>query len=394
MTRQAVATFNTGSSSIKFSIFEFSPGAEAGVCLLRGAVRNLGSEPEIDLSDLSGKARLEAAVAALPRGENIVRVVARWLQETYPDLDVIGCGHRIVHGGPQHAGPAFASSQVLAQLQMFAPFAPAHQPQNLSGLHVARSVFPSARHTISFDTAFHRTVPRIAQIYALPRALTEEGILRYGFHGLAFASVIRRAGLLLGGVPSRTLALHLGSGTSGCAMLQGRSVATTMGLTALDGLPMATRCGDLDPGVVLYLRGEKGLSHEEVSEILYQRSGLRGVSGLSGNMRMLLESDSPDAKEAVDLYCYRIAREAGSLISAMGGIDALVFSGGVGENSGEIRRRIVDLLSWAGLQVDKAQNALGGDIISPPGSACPVLRIVADEETIIAEECMQLLHQV
>ncbi|MEL6753657.1 MAG: acetate kinase, partial [Pseudomonadota bacterium] len=287
--------------------------------------------------------------------------------------------------------PAISHHDVLEKLDALSVFAPAHQPHNLAGVRALSEALPEAVQTLSFDTAFHRTMPRLAELYALPRVLSEEGVLRFGFHGLSYAHIAETLPALLGELPKRVLALHLGSGASACAMVDGKSVATSMGLTALDGLPMATRCGDLDPGVVLHLIKDRGMAPDAVADMLYTQSGLLGVSGLSGDTRILLQSDAPEAEEAIDLYCYRIARAAGSLAVAMGGLDGVAFSGGVGENAPEIRARILKHLEWLGPQLDPDANANNEAVLSHPDAAIPIVRIVADEERIIARDCASLL---
>ena len=392
MTRRAVATFNTGSSSLKFSLFGLDDGNRLGPCLLRGSVKDLGSDQSLELSTGENKDSLASALAGVHQPKNIMRALAGWMAAHDPNLVIAGAGHRIVHGGRQFGGAAQASEDVLQALDALSVFAPSHQPHNLAGVRALSEAWPETVQTLSFDTAFHRSVPHIAQLYALPRKLSEDGIIRYGFHGLSYAHLADVAPRVFGAAPHRRLlALHLGSGASGTAMLDGRSLATTMGLTALDGLPMATRCGDLDPGVVLHLIQDRGMSADETARLLYKQSGLLGVSGLSSDIRTLQDSDSPAAREAIELYCYRIAREAGSLVTAMGGLDAVIFTGGVGENAPEIRRRILDHFAWLGVSLDATANAENREIISAADSKICVARVEADEERIIAQECAALL---
>ena len=298
MSRRAVATFNIGSSSLKFSVYEIDTAGQLAKCLLRGAVRNLagGSARTVDLSDEIRLASLKQAVADCPEPHQLTQALAQWLSTADDTLTLAGIGHRIVHGGTQFEYPVIADETVLDALEALSVFAPAHQPHNLAGVRAVRDTLPDLPQTLSFDTAFHRTIPHIAELYALPRALSAEGILRYGFHGLSYAHISDTIGHILGATPKRLLALHLGSGASACAMLEGVSIASSMGLTALDGLPMATRCGDLDPGVVLHLIQDRGLPVEEVSDMLYKRSGLLGVSGISSDPRVLLKSDAPEAR--------------------------------------------------------------------------------------------------
>ncbi|MEL6957005.1 MAG: acetate/propionate family kinase [Pseudomonadota bacterium] len=391
MTQPAVATFNVGSSSLKFSLFAVAASGKLGDCLLRGAVRDLHGKRSVDLTPDHRARELSEAINGATSATDLMQSLAPWLAGWREDLQLVGVGHRIVHGGKLYGGPAISHHDVLEKLDALSVFAPAHQPHNLAGVRALSEALPEAVQTLSFDTAFHRTMPRLAELYALPRALSEEGVLRFGFHGLSYAHIAETLPALLGKLPKRVLALHLGSGASACAMVDGKSVATSMGLTALDGLPMATRCGDLDPGVVLHLIKDRGMAPDAVADMLYTQSGLLGVSGLSGDTRILLQSDAPEAEEAIDLYCYRIARAAGSLAVAMGGLDGVAFSGGVGENAPEIRARILKHLEWLGPQLDPDANANNEAVLSHPDAAIPIVRIVADEERIIARDCASLL---
>ena len=391
MTRRAVATFNVGSSSLKFSIFEIDAVGELGECLFRGAVRDLSGARRLDVSDPEKVKPLQSVIASISDPKHLITALATWLTGPEAGVTISGIGHRIVHGGTLFEGPVAVSDRAIERLQALAVFAPAHQPHNLAGVQAVANALPEIRQTLSFDTAFHRTMPHIAELYALPRALSEQGILRFGFHGLSYAHIAETLGEVLGARPNRVLALHLGSGASACAMIDGKSIATSMGLTALDGLPMATRCGDLDPGVVLHLIKDCAMPVEEVSDLLYTKSGLLGVSGISGDTKTLLESPAQEAKEAIDLYCYRIASQCGSLAVDMKGFDAIVFSGGVGENAPAIRSRIIQHLDWLGPTLDDAANEANAEVLSPKGASVPVVRVVADEERIIARECASLL---
>lgn len=391
MSRRCVATFNVGSSSLKFSLFAITEQNQLEGCLLRGAVRNLTGSRKVDLAREEDTASLSAALEGLSAPADLISALAHWLSDRDPEFTLVGAGHRVVHGGTSfdHAVPA--EDAVLEKLGTLAVFAPAHQPHNLAGIRALEGALPDIPQTLSFDTAFHRTIPWIAELYALPRALSQEGLLRFGFHGLSYAHIAETIGDVLGARPERLLALHLGSGASACALLGGKSIATSMGLTALDGLPMATRCGDLDPGVVLHLIHDRKMTSDEVADLLYKKSGLLGVSGISSDPRVLLESDAPEAAEAIDLYCYRIALQAGSLIMAMEGLDGIVFSGGVGENAPEIRSRILQHLHWLGVELDAEANLANAPVLSPDGATIPIARIIADEERIIARDCAALL---
>jgi acetate kinase len=260
-----------------------------------------------------------------------------------PDYDIVAAGHRVVHGGDRHAFPILINSDVLKNLETLCPLAPLHQPHNLAGIRAVAAQWPELPQVACFDTAFHQTQPDIARRFALPAALHEAGIKRYGFHGLSYEYINSKIDQ-----KARTIVAHLGNGSSLCAMRDGRSVASTMGFTALDGLMMGTRTGNIDPGVLLYLMDEKGMSTREVERLLYRESGLLGVSGISGDMRTLLASADPRAKLAVDLYVYRIVREIGSLAAALGGLDMLVFTGGIGEHAEPVRKRVCRAIAWMG----------------------------------------------
>lgn len=385
-----VLTLNAGSSSLKFAIYD--PGA--GLALkLSGQVSGLGGAPRMRASaggavvvdeTWSGAADLDAALQR----------VFDWLATTEWARGIVAVGHRIVHGGLQFRKPAILTPDVMQRLDRLSPLAPLHQPFNLRGVNTARSRFPDTLQVGVFDTAFHASQPEVARLYALPRDLIDEGVVAYGFHGLSFDYI---AGELRTQDPQhaggRSIVLHLGSGVSLCALDKGVSVATTMGFSALDGPPMSTRCGALDPGVMLYLLQEKGLSAQAVSDLLYHRSGLLGLSGLTGDMVALLASAKPEAVQALEVYVYRIAREIGSLAAALGGLDTLVFTAGVGENAVEIRRRIADHCGWLGLRVDAEANAAGSGGISQPESAVKAFVIPTDEQIVIARAVAALVAQ-
>jgi acetate kinase len=393
MKRSAIATFNTGSSSLKFSL-QAIEGDKLGALLYRGAVSNLPGDGDVSLSVGGAGILQHTRKAVLNRkatSRHLISAIAELMDTAFSDFNIIGAGHRIVHGGAQHNHACLVDDMTLASLHKLSIFAPSHQPHNLAGVAALSELWPDRLQSLSFDTAFHRAQPRIAQIYALPRSLTDDGIIRYGFHGLSYAHVAASAGPVFGARPHRKLiAAHLGSGASLCAMKDGMSVATTMGLTALDGLPMSTRCGDLDPGVVIHLIQDRNLSAEDVADMLYTKSGMLGVSGLSADLRDLLASDEPHAKEAIDLYIYRIVREIGSLATALGGLEALVFTGGVGENAPYIRRRVCQDLAWLGVKLDVSANDVGAGLVSAEGSRVSVAVIEADEEQVIARDAFGL----
>jgi len=306
------------------------------------------------------------------------------LLEAVDPATIAAVGHRIVHGGTRYTAATVVTPQVHADLEKLVPLAPLHQPYGLEGLRVAAARMPRAVQVACFDTAFHRTCPPEAMRFALPRPLHDEGIQRYGFHGLSYESVVTRMPAICGGMPPRAIVAHLGAGASLCAIRDGRSSATTMGFTPLDGLVMATRCGSLDPGVILHLAMERGLSPAAIGRLLTRESGLLGVSGLSGDMRQLLASDDPRAREAIDLFCYRAVREIGSLVAALGGLDAIVFTAGIGEHAPVIRRRIATGLGWLGLVLDDQANAAAGPRISALESRVSAWVILTDEQAVIA----------
>ena len=342
----AYAVLNAGSSNVKFSIF-----------------RDRGEALEL---------ALHGQVEAFHGGEALDRILE--FARAEPDEEPLrAVGHRVVHGGLQYSEPVRVDAAVLARLEALAPLAPLHQPHNLAPIRALLERSPRLPQVACFDTAFHRTVPELAQMFALPHALHEEGVRRFGFHGLSYEYIAARLPELDARAASgRTVVLHLGNGSSMCALQGGRSVATTMGFTAVDGLPMGTRCGSLDPGVILYLMDTHGMDARAIEKLIYNESGLLGVSGISGDMRTLLASTEPRAKVAVDLYVYRIGRELGSLAAALGGVDAIVFTGGIGENSAEIRARVCHEASWLGVE--------------------HVLTIPTDEELVIARHTRRLLE--
>jgi acetate kinase len=297
---------------------------------------------------------------------------------------ITAVGHRIVHGGLGFAAPVVVTPELLAGIEALEPLAPLHQPQGVAGIHAASERLPAAVQVACFDTAFHHTCPPEAMRFALPRPWHDRGVRRYGFHGLSYESIVGRLPLVAGELPERLIVAHLGAGASLAAIHAGRSIATTMGFTPLDGLVMATRSGAIDPGAVLHLITAGGLSAAGVERLLTRESGLLGVSGISGDMRELLASADPQAAEAVGLFCYRAIREIGSLVAALGGLDAIVFTAGIGEHAAEIRRRIVAGLAWLGLDLDLAANAAHGPRITQPASRVAAWVIPTDEEAVIA----------
>src|SRR5574337_491157 len=324
--------------------------------------------------------------------EGALAYLLAFLHDRGDDARLAGVGHRVVHGGLDYILPVRVDDQVLAALDRYVALAPLHQPHNLAAIRALAAHAPALAQVACFDTAFHRHAPPLSQMYALPYALHEAGVRRYGFHGLSYeyiASVLPRIDPLA--AAGRTVVLHLGSGASMCALAGGRSIASTMGFTALDGLPMGTRTGNLDPGVVLWLMDERGMDTRAVERLLYQESGLLGVSGISNDMRALLASDAPRARLAIDLFVYRIGRELGSLAAALGGLDAIVFTAGVGENSPAIRERVCGAARWLGVELDAAANAAGGARISTAASRVAAWAIPTNEELMIAHHTARVL---
>jgi acetate kinase len=388
-----ILVLNAGSSSIKFSMFAVNARDQELDLCYRGAIDGIGSDPRFVVTDPDGRRVVDQAVAArrVNTGghEGVLPVLHEWIAGHTGQLRVAAVGHRVVHGGEQFAAPVLVDAAILDQLEKLAPLAPLHQPHNLAPIRIIGRIAPDVAQVACFDTAFHRTQPPVSQLYALPRALSATGIKRYGFHGLSYeyiASVL--PGILGGAARGRVVAAHLGNGCSMCAMRDGTSVATTMGFTALEGLPMGTRSGAIDPGVVLYLLTERGMSVGDVSDLLYHRSGLLGISGISNDMRTLLASNAREAAEAIELFVYRITRELGSLAAALGGIDALVFTAGIGEHAPAVRARVCEQAGWLGIRLDAAANLRGAPRLSSADSPVSVWVIPTDEELMIARHTL------
>ncbi|MFM9888922.1 MAG: acetate/propionate family kinase [Burkholderiales bacterium] len=391
----AILVINAGSSSIKFSLLEAVETLPSRAWL-RGQVDGLGggSPRFVAFGRDGGKLADESvAVARASTGhDSALAHLFGWLERSAP-VPIIAVGHRVVHGGSRFSDPVRIDAEVLAALRTLIPLAPLHQPHNLAAIESIIATRPDLPQIACFDTAFHRTQSPLAEAYALPRSLSAEGIKRYGFHGLSYACI---AGVLpdyLGeAAAGRVIVAHLGNGASLCAMRDRKSVATTMGFTALDGLMMGTRSGSIDPGVLLYLLEQKGYDPAALASLLYFRSGLLGVSGLSHDMRVLLASDDPHAAEAIDLFVYRVGRELGSLAAALGGLDALVFTAGIGENAPAIRAKVCEGAAWLGIGLDPDANAAGGPRISRAGSRVSAWVIPTDEERVIAALTIRLLR--
>jgi acetate kinase len=378
-----VLAVNAGSSSLKFALFD---AAGSGSCMARGEITDLAAAPHLLARDPADNVLIDrqwSADVAEPF-DTAVHALLSFADAHLGKQHLAAVGHRIVHGGPAHVAPALITPSLLADLQALTPFDPLHMPLSLAPVQAVLVSRPTMPQVACFDTAFHDTLPPVARRVALPRAVVQQGVRRYGFHGLSYEFIARqlavRATELARG---RVIAAHLGSGASLCALLDSRSIATTMGFSALDGLVMATRCGSLDPGVLLYLL-RQGHDAADIEDMLYHRSGLLGVSGLSADIRTLLASDDPHAAEAVELFIYRIATEAGGLVSALGGLDGLVFTGGIGEHSAPIRQAVCDRLAWLGIRLDPEANIDHAGLISASDSPVSVWVIPTDEESMIA----------
>jgi acetate kinase len=387
-----ILVVNAGSSSIKFSSFELGEGRRFRL-LSKGQMDGIGTQPRLRVRDAGGLALTDQKYSAadVPDVPAATVCVGAWLRTHLGGAWPVAVGHRVAHGGPVYVAPVLVDGLVLATLERLVSLAPLHQPYNLGPIRSIQTRFPGTLQVACFDTAFHRGHADVADRYALPEALYQQGVRRYGFHGLSYEYIARTLPEVAPEVAQGAVVVaHLGSGASMCAIRKGRSVDSTMGFTALDGLPMGTRCGQLDPGVVLYLLGEKGWSLAEVERLLYRDAGLRGLSGVSNDVRELLASDTPGARLALDYFVYRVGRELGSLTAALGGIDALVLTAGIGENSPEIRARICARAEWLGVRLDPEANRAGGPRISAPDSRVSVWVIPTDEERMIAEHTRDL----
>lgn len=392
---ETILVLNAGSSSIKFQLF----GVAAENRLerrIKGQIEGIGTRPRLLAKDVTGATLVDET---WPTGEMsqvpaaLDKVIAFLRQQIGGKLPM-AIGHRVVHGGPDYSEPTIVSHAVLNRLERLVPLAPLHQPNNLLPIMAILERQPQLLQVACFDTAFHRSHPEIADRFAIPEQLHEEGVRRYGFHGLSYEYIASRLGEVAPEIAKgRVVVAHLGSGASMCAIAAGKSLESTMGFTALDGLPMGTRPGQLDAGVVLHLMTEKGMSAKAIERFLYNDCGLKGLSGFSNDVRELLANANPRSKLALDYFVYRITLFTGMLAAAMSGIDAFVFTAGIGENSSTIREAIVRRLSWLGLELDAAANAQGGTLISRSGSRIPCYVIPTDEELMIARHTLRVLRE-
>jgi acetate kinase len=385
----AILVLNAGSSSLKFSLFEIGSGAP--VLVERGQLEGLTTATHFKATASDGTPLAERSWYRALGHDGAMAYLLLHLRESLSTHTLRAAGHRVVHGGTRYLQPARIDAAVLSYLETLIPLAPLHQPHNLAPIHALLAHSPRLPQVACFDTAFHRTLPDVEQAFALPPAITARGVRRYGFHGLSYEYIASALPAVdAEAAQGRTVVAHLGNGASMCALRAGASIATTMGFTAVDGLMMGTRTGALDPGVMLYLMDEMKMDARALERLIYQESGLLGVSGVSSDMRTLLASDEPRAALAVRLFCHRIARELGSLAATLHGIDALVFTGGIGEHAAPIRERVVAAADWLGLTLDPAANLRDGPRISAPGPVRAWV-IPTNEELMIARQTQALL---
>ncbi len=391
----AIVVLNAGSSSIKFSLF-FDRGGELELDM-RGQVEGIYTTPHFIAKSREGTTVSEKSWSGATQlgHDGALDHLIWFLRTELADKRLVGVGHRVVHGGLDFTQPVRVDAGTVQSLEKLVPLAPLHQPHNLAPIRRLLDRAPDVPQIACFDTSFHRTNPELAQRFGLPEELHAAGVRRYGFHGLSYeyiASVMPQFDAQA--AAGRTVVLHLGNGASMCAIEASRSITSTMGFTAIDGLLMGTRSGALDPGVILYLLNQRGLDARAIEKLIYNESGLLGVSGISSDMRMLLASEDARAKLAIDLYCYRIRRELGSLAAALGGLDAIVFTGGIGENSAAIRERVCHDAAWLGVELDQSANAAGSSCISAPGSRVSAWTIPTNEELMIARHTRRILERL
>jgi acetate kinase len=394
MTDYAVV-LNAGSSSLKFSVYQRPQGANWAQ-ESRGQIDGIGTKPRFSAKDGAG-AKLDDRQldASVKDGQAALETLAAWLRSRHGGARVLGVGHRVVHGGAKYAGPVVVTPEVLSDLRELEPLAPLHQPYNLAAIDAVSERLPGVPQVACFDTSFHRGQPAVAEVIPLPREVRKGGVQRYGFHGLSYEYIASALPDVAPGIAAgRVIVAHLGSGASLCALKNGKSIDSTLGFTALDGLCMGTRPGSLDPGVVLYLFQQLGLSVREVETLLYKKSGLIGISGISNDMRDLLGRSEPTARLAVDYFVYRVAREIGALAAVLHGVDGIVFTAGIGEHSTEVRRRICEASAWLGLDLDPGANDKHGPRISTAGSKVSAWVIPTNEELVIARHTGRLLGLV
>jgi len=391
---KAILTINAGSSSLKFSIYRIDDCSALSLNF-EGIVSSIDKIPVLQIKDATGK-QVDGQTwdRECPEFSEILSsVLGRSETLLGPDA-LFAVGHRVVHGGPNHTGPELITPELLDTLTRLTPLAPLHEPHNLHPIHLLAALRPNLPQVACFDTAFHHSLPAVATRFGLPRTYEADGLRRYGFHGLSYEYIAETLGAASAGLTnSRVIVAHLGSGASLCALKASRSIETTMGFTALDGLLMSTRCGSIDPGAILFLAETERMTTAQLSELLYTKSGLLGVSGLSGDLRVLLESKNPHAHDAIELFVYRIVKEIGALTAVLGGLDGLVFTAGIGEHAFQIRQMVCDQLKWLGLEIDTQDNQRHATTISTPDSRVKVLVIPTNEELVIAQHTFRAVAE-
>ena len=390
-----VITLNAGSSSIKFALY--ANGGEWPRMLATGQIEALGLTPEFEVRRAGDKDKTKRTLDGPDSPKNHtdgIKIILNWLDNAFPGVRVGAVGHRVVHGGLKYPTPVLVDDAVMRELATFNPLAPLHQPHNIAGIVAAQKAFPGVPQVACFDTAFHRTQPFVADTYALPPSFYDEGVRRYAFHGLSYEYIAKKLAEIApkgSGATDRVITCHLGSGASIAAVKNGKAVACTLGFSPLEGLPMGTRCGQIDPGVLLYLMQQKNMSAADISDLLYKKSGLKGMSGVSNDMRDLRASSDPRARQAIEYFVYRCQREIGSLMAALGGLDTLVFTAGIGSNSPDVRAEVCAGLGWAGVTLDaQANKTRGTELISSADSRVRVYSLQTDEEAMIAQHTLRV----
>ena len=386
-----VLALNAGSSSLKFGLYELVENNQP-IMRWHGQIERLGDAPRL-LAKSTGGRSINQSLTKTQSHDEAIRAFLEMARAQLPNINIRAVGHRVVHGGAVYSEPVQIDQKVMDTLAGFIPFAPLHQPFSLAGIRAASDAFPGTAQVACFDTAFHRTHPWVNDTFALPQSYYDKGVRRYGFHGLSYDYVTQKLKEIAPSLyDGRVVIAHLGNGASMCAVSGGRAVASTMGFSALDGLPMGTRSGQLDPGVVLYMMQQEGMSADEIADTLYRKSGLLGLSGLSSDMRTLLAAETPAARRAIDYYVFRIRRELGALSAALEGLDALVFTGGVGENAAQIRRRVCEGMRWIGIEIDTNRNADNSTVLSTDFSRVRILAIPTNEEMVIARAAARMMQ--
>jgi len=393
MSGGSIVVVNAGSSSLKFSLFRLDAAEELQLAA-RGQIDGIGTRPRLEAKDAASGTLVERdlAVAEAREVKDAIVLAGAWLREQFAGEPLLAVGHRVVHGGAEYSQPVLIDTDLYEALERLIPLAPLHQPHNLAAIRAVRETQPHLPQVACFDTAFHRTHGQLDDLYALPWEYYEAGVRRYGFHGLSYEYIADRLPQVAPELANgRVIVAHLGSGASLCALRGGQSVASTMGFSPLDGIPMGTRPGGIDPGVLLYLVGQRGMTPAALERLLYKESGLLGLSGVSNDMRLLLESSEQRARLAVDYFVHSIAKEIGALAAVLGGLDGLVLTAGIGENSPEIRARILAACAWLGVEIDADANRQGGPCISTAGSAVSAWVVPTNEELMIARHTRRLV---